>query len=372
MIYFYNITRKQERLLHRLHVQEMHVLLRKNPPLIQTIDYTCVAVIILDNKGIIIESNPQSSQLLSLPESSLIGQPISTVLDILHNFQPMNSSESGEFTFSNHKKLQKHLRYVTRPLLNDHIPAGTLVMLFDISEEKNRSEAYLQDAKLSVIGQVTAGLAHEIRNPLTTIKGFMQLITPEQWPESFRPYQQLILEEIETIDQLLNKFVLVTSPSAPKMQPVNLTETIQALAQTIQPIRLMQGVSLALELPSLPVYVMGDPEQLSQALLSLVNNAIEASPTEGKITIHLTEYESFVRIGVEDNGPGIPENLRHRILEPFFTTQEEGTGLGLTITQRIVLAHHGKLHFSERHHPCGTEAMIDLPCISYFTNNLSA
>lgn len=372
MVYFYNQTRKQERQLYQLHLKAMRVLLRKNPPLIQTIDYTCEAVIIVNNKGHIIESNPQSSLLLSLPESSLIGKSISSVLGIFHNFQPSNKSESGEFTFTNQEEGTKHLRFITRPLLNGTIPPETLIILFDISEEKRQSDAYLQAAKLSVIGQVSAGLAHEIRNPLTTIKGFMQLITPQQWPESFQPYQQLVLKEIETIDQLLNKFVLVTSPSAPKMQPVNLTETIHAFAQTIQSIRLMHGINLALELPAHPVFVMGDPEQLYQALLSLVNNAIEASPNEGQIIIRLSEHKSLIRIGVKDNGPGIPESLRHRVLEPFFTTQKDGTGLGLTITQQIVLAHHGKLHFSEEVLPCGTEVMIDLPNISNFTNSLSA
>lgn len=370
-IYLYRNTRKHEKKLRQLHLQTMQVLLRKNPPLIQTIDYTCEAVIIVNNDGLIVDSNPQMSLLLSLPESSLRGQSISALLGILHNFQPTPKNESGEFTFTNQEGT-KHLRFMTRPLLNGPIQSGTLVILIDISEEKIRSDAYLQAAKLSVIGQVSAGLAHEIRNPLTTIKGFMQLITPQQWPESFRPYQQLILEEIETIDKLLNKFVLVTSPSAPKMQPLNLTETIHAFGQTIQPIRLMQGVNLALDLPNHAVFVMGDPEQLYQALLSLVNNAVEASQKEGKIIISLTEHDSLVRIGVKDYGPGIPENLRHRVLDPFFTTQNESTGLGLTITQQIVLAHHGKLHFSEEVLPCGTEVMIDLPNISNFTSSLSA
>lgn len=373
MIYSYHKTLKEERLLHQLHLKAMRVLLRENPPLIQTIDYTCEAIIIVNKKGLIIESSPQASLLLALPKSSIIGQSISALLGILHNFQPTNTSEGGEFTYINPQKETKYLRFVTRPLLNaPPIPSETLIILFDISEEKKRSDAYLQAAKLSIIGQVSAGLAHEIRNPLTTIKGFMQLISPQQWPESFRPYQQLILNEIETIDQLLNKFVLVTSPSAPKMQPINLTETIHAFSQTIQPMRLLQGVNLVFTLPNHAVFVMGDPEQLYQALLSLVNNAIEASSNEGKIIISLTEHDSMVRIGVKDNGPGIPKNLRQRVLDPFFTTQKEGTGLGLTITQQIVLAHHGKLHFSEEVLPCGTEVMIDLPCISNFRSSRSA
>jgi len=368
-MYLYVRKETQERLRHQSHIKAMRVLLRQNPPLIQTVDYTREAVILLDNSGSVIESNPQSSLLLSLSESFLIGKPISEVLGILHDFLPANTPENGEFIWKTQKDL-KHLRYRTQPLLDDAIPSGMLLTICDISEEKKSSEAYLQAAKLSIIGQVSAGLAHEIRNPLTTIKGFMQLITPEQWPEPFRPYQQLMLDEIHSIEEMLNRFVLVTSPAAPQMEPVNMTETIQALTQMIQPICLMQGVTLVLELSPHSVFVLGDHEQLSQALLSLLNNAFEASPKGGQVILRVTEQDAHVTISVIDNGPGIPENLRHRILDPFFTTQDEGTGLGLTIAQQIILAHNGKLHFSVP--SCGTEVLIDLPCISNFTSNQSA
>jgi len=370
IMFLYVRKETEERLLHQHHIKALRVLLRQNPPLRQTVDYTREAVIILDNTGSIIESNPQSTFLLSLSESALIGKPISNVLGILPNFQRAEVPENGEFIWETQNQVIKHLKFRTRPLLDYDIPSGTLLTLYDISEAKKRSEAYVQIAKFSIIGQVSAGLAHEIRNPLTTIKGFMQLITPAQWPEAFRPYQQLILDEIHTIDQVLDKFVLLTSPSAPQMKLVNLIETIQAMVQTIQPLCLMQGITLVLEISDHPVYVMGDYEQLLQAFLSILDNAIEASPKNGQVIIRLTEQESHIRISVIDNGPGIPEDMRQRVLDPFFTTQVEGTGLGLTIAQQIILAHHGKLHFSLP--SSGTEVLIDLPRLSNFTSNLSA
>jgi len=370
MMLLYIRKETQDRLVHQHHINAMRVLLRQNPPLVQTIDYTSEAIIILDNMGSIIESNPQSTLLLSLTESFLIGKPISDVLGILPNFKPTEIPENGEFIWETQNKGIKHLKFRTRPLLEYDIPAGTLLTLYDISEAKKLSEAYVQFAKFSVLGQVSAGLAHEIRNPLTTIKGFMQLIKPAQWPESFRPYQQLILDEIQTIDQVLSKFVLLTSPSAPQMKPVNMTETIQTMAQVIHPLSLMQDISIILEVPAHSAYVMGDHDQLLQALQSVLNNAIDASPKAGNVIIRLIEHESQIRISVIDNGPGIPESLHQRVLDPFFTTQKEGTGLGLTIAQQIILAHHGKLHFSAP--TSGTEVLIDLPCLSDSTNILSA
>ncbi|EHQ90279.1 two-component system sensor histidine kinase NtrB [Desulfosporosinus youngiae] len=372
LMYLFDRRESQKSALHQRHLKTMKALLRQDPPLIQTLDYTCEAVILLDNTGSIIELNSQSALLLSLPESNLIGKHIFDVLGILPNLQQTDATEHGEFAWKTPKGVTIQVKYHTRPILDDDIPTGTLVTLSDISEAKTRLEASMQVEKLSIISQVSAGLAHEIRNPLTTIKGFMQLITPEQWPESFRPYQQLILDEIQTIDQLLNNFLLLTSPTAPHIEKLNLVEAIPSLTQKTQSIVHKQNVTLALECPSHSVYVMGDREQLLQALLSILNNAIEVSPKGGTVIIRLTEEEPFVRVSIIDNGPGIPENLRQRVLDPFFTTRAENTGLGLTIAQQIILTHHGKLNFSELASSSGTIVTIDFPSLSNVKGNLSA
>ena len=372
IIFLFNRKETQERTRHQHHINTMRALLWQNPPLVQTVDYSHEAIILLDKKGEIIDSNPRSSHLLCLSKSSLIGYPISKVLGIFCDFQEHKLPGVGEFTWKTPEQEIKHLRFQTRDLLNYNMPSGTLLTLFDISEEKKRSEAYVQVSKFAIINEVSAGLAHEIRNPLTTIKGFMQLIKPEQWPESYRPYQALMLDEIHTMEYVLSKFLLITSPSAPQIKLLSLTETIYATTQLIQPLRDSKGVSFVLELSSYSVYIMGDHEQILQALLSILTNAIEALPQGGKVIIRLTEHESHVRISVIDNGPGIPENLRKRVLDPFFTTHNECTGLGLTIAQQIILAHHGKLHITESSASSGTEVLIDFPRTKEFKSILSA
>jgi signal transduction histidine kinase len=372
LMFLYDQDQVKQKALHQRHLKAIRVLLHQKNSIIPTVDYTREALMILDNSGTILESNRLANLLLMLPESSFIGRPISEILGILPNIQSINAREYGEFTWGTSHDGLKHLRFQTQPLLDNQKPYGILLTLFDISEEKKRLEASVQFAKLSIISQVSAGLAHEIRNPLTTIKGFMQLITPEQWPETFRPYQQLLLDEIQSIDQILNKFVLVTSPSAPQMKLLNLSETLRGIVQTSEPFSQINGVKVILDPNEEPMCVLGDKEQLSEAFLSLLNNAIEASPYDGIVIIRLTEYDQYIRISFIDHGHGIPENLRQRVLDPFFTTQKKGTGLGLTIAQRIVLAHHGKLHFKDSSQQCGTEVMIDLPRIGDYSNSLSA
>ncbi|MGC7872457.1 two-component system sensor histidine kinase NtrB [Desulfosporosinus sp. SYSU MS00001] len=372
-LFFFDRSQIRLKTLHQRHIKAIRVLLHQKTSIIPTIDYTREAIMILDSSGTILESNDLSCHLLMLPESSLIGRRVAEILGISSNIKSMNSSDYGEFTWKASQEGIKYLRYQTQPLLDNHNkPYGVLLTLYDISEEKKRSEAYVQFAKLSVINQVSAGLAHEIRNPLTTVKGFMQLIKPEEWPESFRPYRELFLEEIQSIDRILNKFILVTNPSAPHMRQINLTETLRAILIFIEPRSKNRGISIVFDFNADPVYVLGDQEQLSEAFLSLLNNAIEASPQDGRVIIRLTITDQYVRISFIDYGHGIPENLRQRVLDPFFTTQIGGTGLGLTIAQRIVLAHHGKLHFKDSYQQAGTEVMIDLPRLENCTNSLTA
>lgn len=350
----------------------MRALLKQNPPLVQTVDYSHEAVILLNNMGVIIDSSPQTSILLSLSASYLIGKPIFDVLGILPNFQLNNFPENGDFTWKSHAGTTKHLKFRTRLLLDHNTPSGILVTIFDISDAKKRMELSLQIEKLSIISQVSAGLAHEIRNPLTTIKGFMQLITPERWPETYRPYQQLILQEIQTIEQLLNSFILLTSPSAPQMERLNLVEAIPSITKCAQEIAQKKNVQVIFEFPAHPVYIIADREQLLQALLSILNNAIEVSPKGENVRIRLTEQDNYVSINIIDKGPGIPENLRHRVFDPFFTTQKESIGLGLTIAQQIILTHQGKLTFSEYPLSSGTKVTIDIPSLVNLRDNLSA
>lgn len=363
---------KKERAFHHRQLRTMKALLKCNPPLIQTVDYSQEAVLLLNNLGEIINLTPQVSSLLALPEACLLGKPVFTVLGILPNFQINSVPENGEFTWQTQEGSVKQLKFRTRLLLEHNTPSGTLITLYDISDVKKQRELSLQIEKLSVISQVSAGLAHEIRNPLTTIKGFMQLITPERWPEAFRPYRQLILGEIQTIEQLLASFILLTSPSAPQMIRLDLLEVLPALTKSVQGMSRGKAVQIIFEFPPHPVYIMADREQLLQALLSILNNAIEVSPQGEKVRIHLTEQADYISINIIDKGPGIPENLRQRVSEPFYTTHHESIGLGLTIAQQIILNHHGKLTFSSPLLSAGTKVTIDFPSLTNSADNLSA
>ncbi|HVJ49497.1 two-component system sensor histidine kinase NtrB [Desulfitobacterium sp.] len=339
----------------------MKVLLHQNPPLIQTVDYSRAPLLVLDRDHLIIDASPEVQKLLKLSESSLLNRSIFSVLPLPEAELKVWESFKGEITYYSKDQETIYLNYFIHPILDRGQRTGRLITFSDVSEEKKRDEAYLQAAKYSVVRQVGAGLAHELRNPLTTIKGFMQLIGPNQFPEKLRPYHQLILDEIKTTDELIHNFLLLTNPSAPQFKTVEPEDLIRNVMQILQPSLLINGLTIQLSIVNPIVPILGDEEQLLQALLSIIQNAIDASPVESEIRITLSGQENVLELSVEDQGKGIPKNMRDRVFDPFFTTRKDGSGLGLTIAKRIILAHHGELKFMDPPQAKGTFILLRLP-----------
>ncbi len=352
-----------ERQVHQGHIRAMRVLLQQNPPLSQTVDYSREALLVLDAKYRVIDMSPQVSKLLEIPESTLFGKPILKFLQIPNLNSSSNYALKGNLTWEKPSGELIYLDYCIRSLLDRGSHSGRLLILTDVSEEKRHYEAYLQAAKFSAVGQVAAGLAHEIRNPLTTIKGFMQLIGPEQFPSKYKPYHQLILDEIQTTDELLKNFLLLTNPTAPDFRPLTPEQLVHSVAQILQPTCLMKEVTLQVSVipPLRPI--LGDEEQLIQVLLAVIQNAIDASQINDQIQISLEEHQEDLHIKVRDFGKGIPKDIRPHIYDPFFTTRKEGTGLGLTIAQRILLAHHGEVTIMDSEPSSGTIVLLRIPVI---------
>lgn len=355
-------TLRKERQVHQGHIRAMRVLLQQNPPSSQTVDYSRDALLVIDTHNKVIDVSPHVSEILGIPESSLLGKPLKNHLQIPNLNSSSGDTLKGDLTWRNPDGKVIYLDYCIRSLLDHGSRSGRLLILTDISKDKRRDEAYLQAAKFSAVGQVAAGLAHEIRNPLTTIKGFIQLIGSEQFPPAYRAYHQLILDEIQTTDELLKNFLLLTNPTAPHFRSLDPEELVHSVVQILHPTCLMKEVTLRVSATPSIRPILGDEEQLIQVLFAVTQNAIEASPAKGQIHISLYEYLDYLQIKIIDFGDGIPKDIRPHIFDPFFTTRKDGTGLGLTIAQRILLAHHGDLVFTDS--DCsGTAVLLSIPLI---------
>jgi diguanylate cyclase (GGDEF)-like protein len=213
------------------------------------------------------------------------------------------------------------------------------LMLAQRQRRDKEEEHRLRLEKLSALGQLAAGLAHEIRNPLTSIRGFVQISAVES--EAVKKWESIILPEIDRINDLLKQFLNLSEAKPVKVTRFNLNRLMNDVLSLLQPKSLLMGHELIGHQPDQPVEMEADAEQLKQVLINLVQNGLEALSEKGTVQVSWQKSEEQVHIQVMDNGNGIPPELLSRIFEPFFTTKDEGTGMGLAICSRIIEDHGG-------------------------------
>ncbi|HYG68686.1 MAG TPA: ATP-binding protein, partial [Anaeromyxobacteraceae bacterium] len=226
--------------------------------------------------------------------------------------------------------------------------------------------------RLAALGEMSAGLAHEIRNPLAAIKGAIQYLDPKKLPAEDREFLEIMIEEVNRLNGVVTQFLDYSRPLKPTMAPGDVNDVLDRTFRLLES-RFPERIQVALELADWLPRVMCDPEQLKQVFLNLALNAFEAMPRGGKLVVSTrvardelsfwregARRSDLVEIRFVDSGPGIPEEARENIFVPFYTTKEKGTGLGLAICQRIVKAHGGSI-VVRASATGGAEFLISLP-----------
>jgi PAS domain S-box-containing protein len=231
--------------------------------------------------------------------------------------------------------------------------------LLDISERK-QSETLLQKSdKLSLVGELAAGVAHEIRNPLTSIKGFTQILKPDVSSEK-KVYVDIILDEIERIQYILSEFMNLAKPQSKNFQRSRVTKLITDVISLMNSEAILNRVSIDTTFESNDLYVTCDENQLKQVFVNFIKNAIDSMPNGGRLTIDAVQCSNSIVISFTDEGEGIPEDLLLKLGKPFFTTKEDGNGLGLMVSFKIIDQHSGKIEVESEVNK-GTCFTITLP-----------
>lgn len=235
------------------------------------------------------------------------------------------------------------LNFTITPLVvGKHTIQGAVCVFEDITDYV-RMEARLSEMeRLATVGQLTATIAHEIRNPLTALKGAVDLLARETLPDHLSMYVEVIQEEVQRLAALADEFLEFARPFRIERQQVALRPIVERSLRAFAPMQKDNTLQLVCEVPP-ELTLQGDPARIEQALRNLIQNAIQAMPEGGSVIVRAVETEYEVGIQVHDTGPGIPPELRERIFTPFFTTRTRGTGLGLSIVQKIVEGHHGRV-----------------------------
>ncbi|VTS04200.1 sensor histidine kinase [Tuwongella immobilis] len=208
----------------------------------------------------------------------------------------------------------------------------------------------LRAEQLAWVGQMAAGIAHEIRNPLMAIKILVQVAADRRSGQPLRARDlQVLEEEIVRLEQIVNGFLDFARPTRPELREVNLVELVQKSIERLRQRAELHGVEVQIDSPpESRLLVQADPNQLRQVLVNLVYNALDAQPQGGTICLGWDCSSESIELIVADSGPGLPPELGEMIFEPFISTKESGMGLGLSICRRIVESHGGRLTATNR------------------------
>lgn len=242
---------------------------------------------------------------------------------------------------------------------------GAYIIFKDVSNLRSLEEQVLRSDRLAMIGQISAGTAHEIRNPLTSIKGFLQILNKtlhNKGMEKEHQYTEIMLDEIDRINNLVSEFLLLSKPKDTALSKVNFSAVIREILPIINNEALLHNVTVQYETKYNLPFVLADRELLKQVCLNISKNGIEAMGDGGGILTLVEDIDAEKRrvyIEIHDTGPGIPAFLIDKIFDPFFTTKEKGTGLGLSVCQRIIHDMGGTIRVSTK--GFGTTFSISVP-----------
>jgi PAS domain S-box-containing protein len=249
--------------------------------------------------------------------------------------------------------------YTVTPILENGAVVGGVLTFTDITDLQKTEEFIRTSEKLSVAGQLAAGIAHEIRNPLTAIKGFIQLLQSEL--DEKKPYLHIIQSEIQRIELILGELLVLAKPQATKFTKCDIGILLQHVTALLETQGILHNIQIITKTdPSLPL-IECDENGLKQVFINFLKNAMEAMKNGGHIFIEAQKKdEHSVLIRFIDEGCGIPKEHLEKIGKPFFTTKEKGTGLGIMISKKIIEDHGGTMSIMSEVNK-GTTIEVTLP-----------
>jgi two-component system, sporulation sensor kinase A len=212
----------------------------------------------------------------------------------------------------------------------------------DIQQRIETNDRLRKSEKLAVVGQTAAAVAHEIRNPLTAIKGFMQLFTDEK--EINPVFMAIILDELDRVETIISEFLTMAKPHSEKSIPIQVDQLVQQVIQLLHTQALMKNKEINfIPIGAIPP-IKGDPNSIKQVFMNVIQNSLDAIVEMGRIDVSIYSNPTGIFVQIVDNGCGIPKERLSKLGEPFYSTKEKGTGLGLMTCYRIIESHHGKIN----------------------------
>lgn len=363
-VYFHDIT---ERKKNEEHLQELALIVESSND----------GIISSNLDGTIISFNPGAEIIYGYYKEEIIKNHISRLfpLDLNNKVTNLLKQVAHGYSEKNLTLLQKHKDGTLFDVMLSYFPLknkageirGFSMIVKDITELRRVEKELSRLDRLNLIGQMAAGIAHEIRNPLTVIRGFLQLSKDTKTLEEKTSFYNLMIEEIDRANSIISEFMALGKNKADKITKMNINNALT----TLEPLLLTQAVSsgntLNLEKGTIPEIII-DEKEFRQLIINLVKNGFEAMSTNGCLTIKTYTEANDVILEVRDEGLGINDDILYKIGTPFFSTKDSGNGLGLAICYSIVQRYNGKIDCKTN--KTGTTFFVRFPIYSEKNNTI--
>lgn len=326
-----------------------------------------------DKRGIITNVNDKFCEISKYDRDELIGRSHSIVNSGHHSKdffrQLWTTIRRGEVWKGEIRNSAKDgsLYWVDTTIIpfvdEDGKPYQYLSIRNDITETKKTKEILHRQDKLAAVGQLAAGVAHEIRNPLTSMKGYTEFLQMDETNKERLEYFDIILDEIERVNHIVEDFMLLAKPKTVELKEKNLIPIMKDVLSLFELEIRSKQIHLHVECNDDPIFIHCDQYRLKQVFINFIKNSIEAMPDGGNLILNMDKNNEYVSISITDTGTGIsPEQLK-KIGEPFYTTKKKGNGLGLMVSFQIIESHGGKVNIESELNK-GTTFTIELPVVS--------
>ncbi|MFJ7679428.1 ATP-binding protein [Peribacillus sp. NPDC097198] len=331
-------------------------------------DHNPSPMLMLDLKGTITTVNPRFEAVTGFHNEEVQGD-----LFVDMNFSSEAKElirSSCEYVVAKQKGIKKgqDIEFVTKngnsillsctfvPMLVGNKLAGIITYAKDVTQIRETERRLRRSEKLSIVGELAASVAHEVRNPLTSLKGFVQLLSSSDHPHE--KYYTIMLSELDRINLIVSELLVLAKPQELTLSENQIVELMGEVRDLLKLEANSSSTQMSIQVKNEIPLILCEANQLKQVFINMLKNAMEASASH--IAIEIEQIKDSITIIIKDNGCGIETNRMKHLGEPFYSSKEKGTGLGLTVSCRIIESHQGKVLFNSKPGH-GTEVKIELP-----------
>jgi two-component system, sporulation sensor kinase E len=312
----------------------------------------------------IIDINPVAALFLKAKRNELLGKDIRLFIDEkvkeeleLHIEELERLGTADLLLPVPSENGTKHYEFSSKGNVTSNL---NLTVIRNVTEKIGLQEQLQKSDTLNVVGELAAGIAHEIRNPMTALKGFIQLLETSM-KEDHSMYFKVITSELRRIESTITEFLILAKPQAIQFKNHDMRKVMSETLELLNGQALMHNIQFCCQFEDELPTVFCEPNQMKQVFINIIKNAIEVMPSGGVVTIKIdNKPKEYIHIIIEDEGEGIPEKKIKRLGEPFYTTKNRGTGLGLMVSYKIIKEHKGKVEV-ESEVGVGTKFHIYIP-----------